>query len=65
MNKALEGAKRKGREAREAGLPESACPYGDKRGGRHGHMITFSRAFIRAWLEGYRGVEVDRGSFKI
>lgn len=34
MNKALEGAKRKGREARAAGLPETACPYDDKRGGK-------------------------------
>lgn len=62
MSKALEGAKRKGREARAAGLPESACPYEDKRGGRHGQIITYSRAFIRAWLEGWRGEEVRRGS---
>lgn len=54
MNKALEGARRKGREARIAGEPITACPYQDKRGGRHDHMITFSRAFIRAWTDGWR-----------
>lgn len=51
MNKNLEGAKRKGREAKKRGLSRDDCPYRDKRTVR-GH-ITYSRAFIRAWLEGY------------
>lgn len=51
---AFEGAERKGREAAEAGQPESACPYGDHRTWRG--AVTFSRGFIRAWLKGHREV---------
>ena len=53
MTSALEGAERKGREAYRAGKKESDCPYEDKRGHWH-NMITWSRAFITAWLDGYR-----------
>lgn len=49
---ALDGAERKGREAFRAGKPRSACPYEDKRGHWH-NMITWSRAFITAWNDGW------------
>lgn len=52
MNRALEGARRKGAEAYAAGLPRES-PYKDTRTGRHNHMVTFARAFQRAWLQGY------------
>lgn len=52
-NNALDGARRKGREAHAAGTLRSRCPYGDFRGGRHGNIITWSRAFIRAWEDGW------------
>ena len=52
MNKAIIGAKRKGWEARRAGMPQSANPYGDER--THNGSVTFSRAFLRAWNEGWR-----------
>ena len=58
-NKAFESAKQKGRDARRAGLPISACPYEDKRNNyRNGN--TFSRAFMNAWIEGWR----ERGTAK-
>lgn len=52
MNRALAGAKRKGEAARIAGEPRRA-PYSDTRTGRHLHMVTFARGFIRAWLDGW------------
>jgi hypothetical protein len=51
MSKALEAAKRKGTEAAKAGKPRR-CRYEDKRGG-YNNMVTFSRAFRKAWFEGY------------
>lgn len=59
--KALAGARRKGYEAGRAGQPESTCPYQDKRGGRHGHVITFSRAFRNWWLIGWKEGCAARG----
>jgi ribosome modulation factor len=50
-NKAFLSAREKGRDARRRGEPKSACPYRDKRG-LSGH-VTFSRAFLKAWLEGW------------
>lgn len=47
-----DAAERKGREAARAGLPESACPYKDKR--KDDGRLTFSRAWRNAWLRGYR-----------
>lgn len=49
----LDGAARKGAKAKADGLPESACPYDDKR--KADGRLTWSRAFQRAWLDGYRG----------
>ena len=57
--KAQQGAVRKGREAFLAGQSESSCPYQDKRGGQHDHIITWSRSFISAWLHGYRAAESE------
>jgi hypothetical protein len=50
-NKALNGAKEKGKQAARDGLPRSS-PYDDKRGYYH-NMVTFSRAFTKWWLAGY------------
>lgn len=51
-NRAMLGAKRKGREARDAGRPITANPYPDWRT-YHG-AVTFSRAFQRYWAEGWK-----------
>lgn len=51
-NPAFRGAFRKGIEAARCGAPRRA-PYRDHKAGRYGHIPTFSRGFIRAWLEGY------------
>lgn len=60
MSKALEGARRKGREAGEAGLPRSANPYPDKRS-NYQNGVTFSTAFIRAWDDGWReGYKIEQ-----
>lgn len=48
------GAWRKGYRAYLEGRPESACPYDDIMGGRHMNVVTASRAYRRAWLEGWR-----------
>jgi len=51
-------AKQKGREAAMAGLPRDTCPYLDHRTDRG--TITWSRAFMRAWLEGYDQALAER-----
>lgn len=56
MSKAFDAAKRKGANARRAGMDETANPYVDLRTGKG--AITFARAFRRAWSEGWR--EADR-----
>lgn len=57
MNNAFRGAYRKGRLAfREKGAA-ARCPYPDHRGGKHQHVITFSRAFQNYW---HRGVDDER-----
>lgn len=50
-NRALQGTYDKGRLAAKAGAPRLQ-PYTDKRT-FHGRRVTFSRAFITAWLKGY------------
>lgn len=52
-NRALDGAYRRGMEAAREGRPR-VPPYPDHRT-RTGR-VTFSRAFRRAWLEGYDAV---------
>lgn len=53
-NPAFESARRKGQQAARDGKSEWSCPYADKR--THDGSVTFSRAFERAWLEGFRSV---------
>lgn len=50
-NPRLAAAEEKGRQAAREGKPRTACPYGDNRTYRG--AITWSRGYIRAWLEGY------------
>jgi len=57
LTKALAGAFRKGVKAFREGDPSTACPYPDKRGGRTGNNITWSRAFQTAWHEGYKAAK--------
>lgn len=51
---ALDGAAAKGWDAYHAGKAESQNPYPDRRGGRRGNMLTWSRAFRTAWQSGWR-----------
>ena len=52
MNRALEAAKKKGHQAGLEGKDIRACPYEDWRTGRG--SVTWSRAFIHAWFDGFR-----------
>lgn len=54
----LECAEQKGREAALAGLAEADCPYRDKR--KADGRLTFSRAFINAWRDGFRSVRSSK-----
>lgn len=51
MSRALDGAERKGAEARRAGRPRRANPYPDLRTNKG--AITWSRAFRTAWDSGW------------
>ena len=51
-NPALRGVFRKGMLAFAEGAPLSACPYDDKR--KWCGRLTWSRAFIRCWEDGWR-----------
>jgi len=51
-NRGYLGAFRKGVVAAQAGRPRRQ-PYPDLRGGEHGQVVTWSRAFARYWLDGY------------
>jgi hypothetical protein len=53
MNKAFDGAYRKGKEAFKAGKSPADCPYHDTRAGKYGNIVTFSRAFMKEWHEGF------------
>lgn len=46
------GAVIKGREAARKGEARSSCPY-PERVGINKSGVTFSRAFRKAWLQGY------------
>lgn len=52
-NKAFAAAYRKGYQAYVEKGAHARCPYFDYRGGRHGQVITFSRAFQKYWWDGY------------
>jgi len=58
-NRAFLGAWRRGRLAAKQGLPERS-PYSDARTYRG--AVTFSRAFERAWLAGYRAAAKPAGN---
>lgn len=51
-NPAMRGAYMKGSRAAESGQPFDSCPYNDKR--NEDGRITWSRAFICAWQDGWR-----------
>jgi hypothetical protein len=51
MTKQLQTAYNKGRDAALKGEPIRACPYEDKR--THRGSVTFSRAYVRAWEDGW------------
>ena len=51
---AFEGAKRKGFIAGLQGKLQDECPYEDIRAGKYGHIVTWSRGFQHAWLEGWQ-----------
>lgn len=53
---ALDGAYLKGIHAGLAGEPATACPYEDKR--KWSGRLTWSRAFITAWHEGWKQARV-------
>lgn len=48
----LDRTEARGRADRLAGVAEEACPYRDLRTSRG--AVTFSRAYRRAWLRGWR-----------
>ena len=50
-NPSMRGAFRKGYEAKKAGVPQSECPYKDKR--NESGRLTWSRAFQSAWRDGW------------
>lgn len=50
-NRALQGAFRKGYLAFGAGEPMARCPYADRR--KWDGRLTWSRAFITAWQDGW------------
>lgn len=50
-NPAMRGAYLKGAKAAEARRGYNACPYKDKR--KPNGLLTWSRAFQNAWLNGY------------
>lgn len=51
-NPAFKAAYEKGKKAAREGKSETDCPYSDKR--TSGGQVTFSRAFRKRWLEGFR-----------
>ena len=51
-NPSLNAAYNKGAYAAAQGMSSEHCPYADKRTNRGN--VTFSRAFIRAWMAGYK-----------
>jgi hypothetical protein len=60
MSKAHDTVRERGRQAALAGQPRRP-PYADKRAGVHGNIVTGSRGYIRAWLDGYDSVDALAG----
>jgi hypothetical protein len=59
-NKAFVGAYNRGYRDGVKGKSERDCPYPDYRCGKHGHVITFSRAFRRYWRDGLEAGRAER-----
>ncbi len=57
-NRSHRGAFLKGVKARHAGEPQDACPYEDHR--KPSGLLSWSRAYIRAWHDGWRAASVKR-----
>ena len=57
-NRAMRGAFLKGAAASLENLPISDCPYDDKR--KLSGSLTWSRAFISAWRDGWQYAHDDR-----
>lgn len=57
-NPAWRGAFRKGWQAGFDGAPIGSCPYEDKR--KDCGRLTWSRAFIAAWTDGWRAGDDER-----
>lgn len=51
---AFDSARRNGFEACRMGMALSDCPYPDYRGGEHGQVVSWSRAFRNAWVSGFK-----------
>lgn len=51
MTKSLDAATRRGREDAKKGVPRENNPYKDKR--KPDGRLTWSRAYVRAWFEGW------------
>jgi ribosome modulation factor len=63
MGAPLEAALLKGVLAGLRGKRKSSCPYKDKRGGIYWHRVTWSRAFIGVWMDGWeQGVQMKNES---
>lgn len=56
ISKNLIGAYNKGVKAKQEGKKLSDCPYKDKR--KEDGRLTWSRAYIKAWEDGYRGLSL-------
>jgi hypothetical protein len=56
VSKNLIGAYNKGSKAKEEGKKLSDCPYKDKR--KDDGRLTWSRAFKKAWEDGYNGLPI-------
>jgi ribosome modulation factor len=57
-NRGFIGAFKKGYQARQESKPR-VPPYQDKRGGRFDHIVTYSRAFRKYWLDGWDAADKD------
>jgi hypothetical protein len=57
-NRGFLGAFRKGAQARKDAKPRRS-PYPDHRGGKYGNIITYSRAFIKYWQDGWDAMDKE------
>lgn len=62
-NRSMQGAYRKGSAAFQEGRSLSDCPYADYR--KHNGRLTWSRAYIRAWEDGFRDAQTQEHDAKV